>query len=88
MRDVPASIRRILHTIARDVAILGDGLVQIADEAPEMALSEVTLYPNERLADPLAKALAERLYARYYCRRTIRYGLLPADGNQAASRRM
>ena len=64
---------RILETLVRDVVVWNEGLVGFADEAPEMALSEVTLYPNESRTDPLVQALAERLYARYHCHRsTIR----------------
>src|SRR5438105_913224 len=73
--------RHLLETIAREVCILSDGLVALADEAPEMALSEVTLYPNERRGDPLVRALTERLYVRYYCRRTIGGQRPPADGD-------
>jgi hypothetical protein len=67
---VPGSVRRVIDQISRDVVILGDRLVRLADEAPEMALSEVTLLPNEQLIDPLVAALTERLYARVYCRRS------------------
>ena len=60
---------RILEALVRDVVIWNEGLVGFADAAPEMALSELTLYPNESRTDPLVQALTERLYARYHCRR-------------------
>jgi hypothetical protein len=76
----PDSVRRALGTIAREVAIQSPFYFRIAGEAPEMAQSEVTEYPNEALGDPLVHALTDRLYARYYCCRRA-----PADRVKAAS---
>jgi hypothetical protein len=60
---------RILEALVRDVVVWSEGLAGFVDEAPEMALSELTIYPNESRTDPLVQALTERLYARHYCRR-------------------
>jgi hypothetical protein len=66
----PADVRGVLARICRDVRIGGPLSFRLATEPPEMALSEVTSYPNEALDDPLVHALTDRLYARYYCRRS------------------
>lgn len=78
--DFPEPIRRALAAIAREVSIRSPFYFRVADEAPEMAQSEVTDYPNEALGDPLVHALTERLYARYYCRRRA-----PAERDKRAT---
>lgn len=65
----PAATARVLAQISREVRFVSPRIIRVGNEPPEMALSEVTAYPNEDLGDPLVHGLTERLYARYYCRR-------------------
>lgn len=68
MSTFPARIRTGLEQIAASVEILGPGLFRVGSGVPEMTVSPVTRYPNERTADPLVDALTTRLYRSYHCR--------------------